>query len=72
MRKAACDNLQVLGITIDDRLNEAGGEDRSISAAGSDTSVLVIQTNEELVIALDTLDIVRKLEEEKPELTGKT
>jgi acetate kinase len=72
VRKAACDNLQVLGITIDDRLNESGEEDRSISTAGSDTSVLVIHTNEELVIALDTLDIVRKLEEEKPELTGKT
>jgi len=70
VRAAACDNLQLLGITIDQRLNEADAEDRPISVPDSDTSVLVIHTNEELVIALDTMEIVKQTVDVKTEAAG--
>ncbi len=70
VRAASCDNLQLLGITIDQRLNEADDEDRPISVPDSDTSVLVIHTNEELVIALDTMEIVKQTVDVKTEAAG--
>ncbi len=58
IRKAACEGLQFLGIDVDDQVNENREKEKNISRAGSTTAVLVIPTNEELVIALDTMEIV--------------
>jgi acetate kinase len=58
VRKAACDNLDFLGLRIDDALNTSSEKEKVISTADSRTAVLVIPTNEELVIALDTKEIV--------------
>jgi acetate kinase len=63
VRKHSCDNLQFLGIDVDDQVNESAEKEKSISRKGSRVPVLVIPTNEELVIALDTAQIVR---EKKP------
>jgi acetate kinase len=60
IRKASCEGLEFLGITIDDARNEARGKEAVISTDGSRTAVLAIPTNEELVIALDTQEIVEK------------
>jgi acetate kinase len=58
VRKSSCDNLEFLGITIDDQRNQSAEKEKFITTADSRTPVLVIPTNEELVIALDTKHIV--------------
>ena len=57
-RKAICDYFGYLGITIDDKANSKRGEDIMISTPDSKVKVFVIPTNEELVIARDTRDII--------------
>ena len=53
-RAAVCDGLEFLGIKIDAQKNDMRGKEMEISAAGSKVHVLVIPTNEELMIARDT------------------
>ena len=57
-RKAICEYFGYLGVTIDDEANKKRGEDVMISTPDSKVKVFVIPTNEELVIARDTKDIV--------------
>lgn len=60
VRKAVCDNLSYLGIEIDEELNKIrSGDPRRISTTNSKVEVLVVPTNEELVIARDTFRIVQ-------------
>lgn len=59
-RKAICSGLEGLGIKIDDERNNVRGKDTLISAADSKVSVFCIPTNEELVIARDTKELVSK------------
>lgn len=59
IRKSACEGLEFLGIAIDDGKNMSGEKEKSISTPDAKVAVLVIPTNEELVIALDTRDIVK-------------
>ena len=61
VRLETCSNLEFLGIQIDDARNKNSEE--IISAEGSKVAVLRIPTNEELVIALDTSEIVKSLAE---------
>jgi acetate kinase len=61
VRRASCDGLNFLGIAVDDAVNESKEKEKNISQAGARTAVLVIPTNEELVIALDTMEIVENL-----------
>ncbi len=59
VRKAVCDNLSYLGIEIDEELNKIrSGDPRRISTPNSKVEVLVVPTNEELVIARDTYRLV--------------
>ena len=53
-RAAVCDGLEFLGIKIDPVKNDMRGKEMEISAAGSRVHVMVIPTNEELMIARDT------------------
>ena len=57
-RKAIAEYFGYLGVTIDDEANSKRGEDIMISTPDSKVKVFVIPTNEELVIARDTRDIV--------------
>ena len=57
-RKAIAEYFGYLGVTIDDEANSKRGEDIMISTPDSKVKVFVIPTNEELVIARDTKDIV--------------
>ncbi len=59
VRTACCENLEFLGIRIDESLNSSKDKEKRISTADSSTETLVIPTNEELVIALDTMTIVK-------------
>ncbi len=53
-RKAITEGLEFMGICVDDAKNGVRGQIADISKDGSATKVLVIPTNEELMIALDT------------------
>ncbi|MHA6483937.1 acetate kinase [Paenibacillus sp. strain BS8-2] len=55
LRKAVCDGLTFLGLELDDTLNDARNKTvRDISTSSSRVKVLVVPTNEELLIARDT------------------
>ncbi|HNR63235.1 MAG TPA: acetate kinase [Thermotogota bacterium] len=61
MRMEIChEYLGFLGVTLDPEKNNRRGEDIVITTPDSRTPVLVIGTNEELVIARDTREIVEK------------
>ena len=57
-RKEICKYFGYLGITIDDEANNCRGKEQMISTADSKVKVYIIPTNEELVIARDTKEIV--------------
>ncbi|MGN0622591.1 MAG: acetate/propionate family kinase [Oscillospiraceae bacterium] len=61
VRETACSDLDVLGIKIDPEANKVRGKLTKISAEDSKAQVWVIPTNEELLIARDTLELVSKL-----------
>jgi len=58
MRQMICDDLQFLGIEVDANENEKAirGKSEAVISSG-ETAVLVIPTNEEKMIALDTKEI---------------
>lgn len=58
IRKMSLSNLEYLGIELDDHLNENATGEVDISKSSSKVKVFRIPTNEELVIALDTEQIV--------------
>lgn len=60
LRKLICDGLQFLGIALDDSRNEEKllGKEGLISSVDSKIQVFVIATNEELMIARDTLKLL--------------
>ena len=61
MRKAILNNLEVFGIKIDDEKNAKAirGAQMEISTADSKVKVLVVPTNEELMIAKETLELLK-------------
>ena len=63
MRAIVCDRLSFLGIEIDKPFNATlvKGKEGEISTANSKVRVFVLPTNEELLIARDTRDIVNAL-----------
>ncbi|MEE0928674.1 MAG: acetate kinase [Acutalibacteraceae bacterium] len=59
-RKYVCNMLEFLGFTLDLENNDTSGKEIKISTEDSKVQVWVIPTNEELLIARDTLEIVSK------------
>ncbi|KAA9006280.1 acetate kinase [Paenibacillus spiritus] len=60
LREKVLSNLTFLGIDLDKEANKVrSGDPRRITKEGSKVEVLVVPTNEELVIARDTLRIVQ-------------
>jgi acetate kinase len=61
LRKAVCAGLAFLGVELDEERNsERSKETRRISTDSSRITVLVVPTNEELLIARDTYAIIRE------------
>lgn len=60
MRESICEGLGYLGVKIDAVKNKVRGEEVDVSSADAKTRVLVIPTNEELMIARDTYEIVKR------------
>jgi len=60
IRAACCKGLEFLGVQIDEQKNEIRGQAAEISSKDSRVKVFVIPTNEELMIARETDDLVLK------------
>ncbi|MDD6023449.1 MAG: acetate kinase [Oscillospiraceae bacterium] len=58
MRLKFVEGLEFMGIEIDPEKNNIRGEERIVSPDGAKVKVLVIPTNEELMIAKDTAELV--------------
>ena len=59
-RREICKKLKFLGVKLDESRNEVRGEEKEISSDDSLIKVYVIPTNEELVIARDTKELISK------------
>ena len=60
LRDGACSGLEFMGVEINDAVNRVTrGSDTIISTGNSKVKVAVIATNEELVIATDTYNLVK-------------
>ena len=59
VREQVCSRLGYLGLDLDAARNTAKSGEREITAAGSRVRAFVIPTNEELVIARETAELVR-------------
>lgn len=60
-RKRVLEGLTFLGITLDEEANSVRGEEIFINGADSKVKVMVVPTNEELMIALDTVELTKDL-----------
>ena len=58
-RAAICSYLGFMGVKIDPELNNCRGKERLISTPDSAVQVWVVPTNEELMIAQDTAELVK-------------
>jgi len=56
-RKQICENLTYLGLEFDDAANNCRGKEVEITKPGSKVRIFVIPTNEELMIARDTMEL---------------
>jgi len=60
IREKICEGLECINIRLDIELNKVRGKEAIVSSEDSQVKVLVIPTNEELMIARDTVNLVRK------------
>jgi len=61
LRVDICSGLEYMGVKIDAEKNKVRGKECDVSAPDSKVKIFVIPTNEELVIARDTMELVSKL-----------
>ncbi len=59
IRKEVCEKLSFMGIKVNDEKNSVRGEEIEISTEDSNVKVFVIPTNEELMIAKETLRLIK-------------
>ena len=59
MRVDIMANMDFLGMKLDEEANKVRGKERVISTEDSKVKILLIPTNEELMIARDTLELVK-------------
>jgi acetate kinase len=59
VREAICTNMEYLGVKMDIEKNKVRGKEVDVSTADSKVRIFVIPTNEELVIARDTLRLAK-------------
>ena len=58
-REAICNYLNYLGVEVDKEKNNSRGKEIEISSQNSRVKVFVVPTNEELMIARETLDLIK-------------
>lgn len=59
IRKGICEQLTFMGVEIDKELNQVRSEEKLVSRPESKVKVYVIPTNEELMIAKETLALIK-------------
>ena len=59
IRSMVCQGLDFMGLKLDGAANDVRGKETVISAADSKVKVLLIPTNEELMIAIDTAELAK-------------
>ena len=59
VRAAVCEYLSFMGVKIDPELNAKRGKEMKISTPDSTVEVWIVPTNEELMIAQDTAELVK-------------
>jgi acetate kinase len=60
VREVVCSGMDYLGIELDTKRNASGPRERIISSDKSRVTVMVVPTNEELMIARETIRLVGK------------
>lgn len=60
IRKGICEKLKFMGVEVDEIANNCRGEEVEISTPNSKIKVFVIPTDEELMIARDTMAIIKE------------
>ncbi|MBO5454551.1 MAG: acetate kinase [Clostridia bacterium] len=58
MREAICEGLEYMGIKVDAEKNNCRGKEVDISADGATVTTMVVPTNEELMIAIETVELL--------------
>ena len=61
IRAMVCSRLEFLGAKIDAERNSGPGGERLISSDDSDVKILIVPTDEELMIARDTMELTKEL-----------
>ena len=59
MREQIAEGLKIFGVKIDQERNNVRGKDTIVSADDSTIKLLVVPTNEELMIAQDTVELTK-------------
>ena len=60
-RQEICNRLKVFGVELDNEINQASkGKEAKISSENSKVEVYAIPTNEELMIARETMKIINE------------
>ena len=59
-RERICKYLEPFGAKLDLELNKVRGKERCISTQDSKIKIYVIPTNEELMIAKETFDLIKE------------
>ena len=59
IRATTCENLGFLGIHLDEEKNQSNEAEKAIHRKDTDVKLLVVPTNEELMIARDTLRLIQ-------------
>lgn len=59
IRKWICEQLEFMGVQIDEDLNQVRSEEKLVSKDTSKVKIYVIPTNEELMIARDTENLIK-------------
>ena len=58
IRRRVCAGLEFLGIRLDPSRNDVAGPEATVSADDSQVEILAMQTNEELVVARQTVEVL--------------
>jgi acetate kinase len=58
IRRLVCDGLEFLGAELDEEKNRVRGKEADVSTSASKVRILVIPTNEELMIAQETAELL--------------
>ena len=63
LRRKICESFGFMGVKIDNEVNDNAHSETILSTPDSSVKVALIPTNEELMIARDTMHIVAALED---------